>query len=109
MVTFDGKPLEGATVSFDPVGGYADKHRGAAALTGADGSFKAMTLQPRDGIYPGDYVVMVMKAYIKDPDGAATTVFLTPVKYADSKKSGFSATISNKGEKNLVFELSSKK
>jgi hypothetical protein len=56
IVTLDGKPVEGATVSFCPAEG-----RPASGLTDADGVFQLTTFKEDDGALPGDYRVVVKK------------------------------------------------
>ena len=58
-VTYNGEPVEGAQLTFAP--DDAANGRSALAKTEADGSFKAMTLVPGDGIMPGSYKVAVRK------------------------------------------------
>ncbi|NJO24457.1 MAG: hypothetical protein HC868_18030, partial [Sphingomonadales bacterium] len=53
---FDGKPIEGATLVFHPVGGGDLKPSGT---TKADGSFTLSTYPHGDGAPAGDYVVLV--------------------------------------------------
>jgi len=59
-VTLDGEPVEGATVMFAPET-KDENSRSATAVTQADGSFVAMTLQPGDGVFPGTYKISVSK------------------------------------------------
>jgi hypothetical protein len=56
VVTLDGKPLPGATVSFVPVG----EGQPAFGRTDADGSFRLTTSRTDDGAKPGDYKVVVV-------------------------------------------------
>src|SRR5712692_350445 len=68
LVTLDGNPLPGATVSFMPVG----EGRAATGQTGADGSFRLGTFGTDDGALAGEYkvIVVVSEAYetlSKDP------------------------------------------
>jgi hypothetical protein len=58
-VTLDGKPLEGATLSFVPVPGNSVGTPGTD-VTGPDGNFK-MTYNGRAGLAPGKYKVMISK------------------------------------------------
>ena len=58
-VTLDGKPLEGATVTFAPEGGAGSP---ASGLTGSDGVFYLTTRTSGDGVAPGAYKVTVTKA-----------------------------------------------
>jgi hypothetical protein len=58
LITLDGKPVAGATVTFHP-----EKERGRAAtgLTDEDGVFLLQTFVSGDGALPGDYKVTVIK------------------------------------------------
>lgn len=58
VVTLDGKPVEGATVTFLDVdnGPY-----NAVALTGSDGRYELTTFENGDGAVEGSYNVMVTK------------------------------------------------
>ncbi|GIW99923.1 MAG: hypothetical protein KatS3mg111_3256 [Pirellulaceae bacterium] len=58
VVTLDGKPLEGATVTFVPQSPGA---RTASALTGSDGRFVLTTVKGGDGAVPGTYAVTIKK------------------------------------------------
>jgi hypothetical protein len=60
VVTLDGKPLEGATLSFIPAPGNAISTPGSDA-TGPTGNFK-MSFNGRAGLAPGKYSVLVSKA-----------------------------------------------
>jgi hypothetical protein len=56
VVTLDGKPLPGATVSFVPVG----EGKPAFGRTDNDGSFRLTTFRTDDGALPGEYQVTVV-------------------------------------------------
>jgi hypothetical protein len=58
-VTVNGKPLEGATISFSP-DSTNKEGQGADDVTGPIGNYKAMT-RGRSGVVPGKYKVMVSK------------------------------------------------
>ena len=58
IVTLDGKPLEGATVSFVPADGAG---RPAGGLSDAEGVFQLTTFKEDDGALPGNYRVVVRK------------------------------------------------
>ena len=58
VVTLDGEPVAGATVSFLPDG---EGGRPATGFTAADGTFRLTTYQTDDGALAGDYRVLVQK------------------------------------------------
>jgi hypothetical protein len=55
-VTLDGRPIEGAMVTFAPDGGGG---REATAITDKEGAFQLTTFKPNDGALPGSYKVTV--------------------------------------------------
>jgi hypothetical protein len=66
-VTLDGKPLEGATLSFVPLPGNPVTTSGTD-VTGPTGNFQ-MTFNGRAGLAPGKYKVMVSKTEEVAPPG----------------------------------------
>jgi hypothetical protein len=56
VVTLDGKPFPGATVTFFPAEGNG---RSASGLSEEDGSFRLTTFKPDDGALPGEYKITV--------------------------------------------------
>jgi hypothetical protein len=59
-VTLDGKPVEGATVTFYSAAG-GDEGRPANGRTDADGVYHLGTMGDEDGALPGEYKVVVAK------------------------------------------------
>src|SRR5262245_40133458 len=59
LVTLEGKPVEGATVTFNP---QSDQGHIAAGRTGSDGTFRLTTFTSGDGALAGDYQVTITKA-----------------------------------------------
>jgi hypothetical protein len=55
IVTLDGQPLSGATVTFEPVG----QGHPAGGITAQDGVFRLTTYRTGDGALPGEYRVTV--------------------------------------------------
>ena len=113
VVTLDGTPVEGATVTFRP------KEKGgmmAAGITDANGVYRLNPLQGKRGAgaMVGDFDVAIMKA--RDPGEGGTREQLTgkveritPPAYADIATSGLKATIKpgrNTGP-DVSFELKS--
>lgn len=128
-VTFDGKPLEGATVSFIPEG---EGGRNASGLTDAQGNFRLTTLEPGDGALPGKYKVtvskveqdpnalppattqeegmkraaeMAAKANTRNATPAEPPKAMLPDRYGNEKTSGLSAEVKSGGENNFTFPL----
>lgn len=103
-VKLDGKPLDGASVTFQPVKAGPV----GTATTAADGSFTVMT-GAQKGLAPGEYEVSVVKTGPLPPptpqNPEPIPPRITPDKYASGKTSGFKYTVPG-GAAN--FELSSK-
>ena len=72
VVTLDGVPVGGATVSFLP---EREDGRPANALTESDGSFRLTTFKKGDGALRGAYRVVVTKLEPKVPDGPRWTEY----------------------------------
>jgi hypothetical protein len=113
-VTYNGAPVEGASVTFSPnvpisqVGqGGA---RGAFGVTDAEGKYQLTTFAPQDGALPGEYRVSIMKYEgveplppdyneeedyeAPDPNAQDTPrKSLIPEKYASAGTSGFTVTV----------------
>ena len=127
VVLYDGAPLEGAAIKFFPEDASG---RTATAMTNAEGKFVLMTLNPQDGVAPGEYKVTVAKIASAPPTENDDTApneeensrqkalrmreasrskdslkSLIPDKYASPARSGLTASIGAKGDKNLKFEL----
>ncbi len=126
VVTLNGEPVSGATVMFAPKKHDPSRPKGSAqAVTDASGKFKMSTLDPGDGVFPGDYYVTVTKDRVEgglsleevkrqheNPelrDDASepeqTLVRELPDKYADINSSGLDQTIPAEGNKNLELAL----
>lgn len=100
-VEFDGKPLEGAVITFFT---EQEKPFTAVGFTDSAGRFVLKTFRPNDGAVAGNHVVMVEKREMVD--GQLKTYL--PAKYARKETSGLSATVTEKGPNMFVFKLSSK-
>mgnify|MGYP001412471187 CR=1 FL=1 len=129
-VTYQGKPVEGATVSFRPVNGK----RAASGRTDAQGRFHLTSLHPGDGAFPGAYKVAISKIEDTDPAHQVTAeefaamvaggkappreparsgagksagglVYHIPEKYLDADKSALTAEVTASGENDFVFDL----
>lgn len=121
-VTYNGKPVEGAFVSFVS----DDAPRAATGKTDANGEFTLTTYEPGDGAIVGmTYKVVITKSAaaaaaddggydpdnpnpsyekrMEKPEGDGTSEI--PAKYADPKTSGLTATIEDKEENYFEFNL----
>jgi hypothetical protein len=109
IVSFDSKPLPGATVMFNPAAGGG---HGAIAVTDPTGRYKLTTFAPADGVVPGDYKVAITKTVIggTEPDTPASVApdpkNVLPAKYADDSTSGFKATVEATPDNTFDFALS---
>jgi hypothetical protein len=111
VITLDGVPVEGASVTFRPreKGGMM-----AAGMSDAGGRYRLNPLRGKDGagVLVGEYDVAVFKA--REPSDGNTVLvregpieYVTPPGYADTATSGLTATIKpgrNTGE-SVSFDL----
>ena len=123
QVFYNGQPLAGASVTLTPVT-PASTQRGAFGITDDTGHFVLMTLNPNDGVAPGDYIVTVSKMKSQQPksdeeamrkflhgegpppaEGPAVFEHEIPPGYASTETSGLKYTIGPKGDRNIVIEL----
>jgi hypothetical protein len=110
-VTYNGQPVESATISFIPDG----DGRLATAITGPDGTYNLTTLN-WPGAVPGPYTVLVRKSDVALASTQPVTMEealklnnrpppppkeLLPTKYADATKSPLKADV-KKGSKNAI-------
>ena len=114
LVLYDGKPVEGAMVVFQP-----EKHEhGAAGLTDANGAFRLRTFSPDAGAVPGEFKVSIRKTQTRasgggaeaddaeHPEGQAVETWLLPKNYSNPATSGLTATVTEGGPNEFKFELS---
>ncbi len=114
-LTYQQKPVEGATVMLapDPTSGQT---YGAAAMTDSNGRFELSAFPPEVGVVPGKYLVAVSK--VQAPAVAATDPaahdqpylktkpkHVIPVQYGDPAKSGLTIDIPEAGNKAIQFDL----
>src|SRR5690606_11332502 len=99
QVTFDGSPVDGATVTFQPAD--ASK-KGAFGRTDTEGNFTLSTSTATEGVEPGEYHVTVTKfeivpstgpqegdpGYTGNPRPTPPPKSLLPEKYGNAKSSG---------------------
>lgn len=126
VITLDGAPLEGASITLIPTVAGA---RSAGCISDAKGNFKFQTLTSGDGVADGEYKVIVTKSHIEnayteeearifsEAGGKShkqvfpgrpepTAVNDLPAKYGKEATSGLTLTISG-AAKDLKLELTS--
>lgn len=102
VVTLDGKPVEGATVTFNPVGGGG--LGSSTGKTGPDGRYTLRTVAAdKPGAAPGNHKVSISltRSDAKNPDGAVTDVI--PAKY--NTKSDLTFDVPSGGTDKADFAL----
>lgn len=130
VVTFDGSPLEGATVIFSPV--EESGGRAAAGITDASGTYTLTDMQATStgkGAAPGQYRVAISKVNtgasgqitggeseptdeMEDAGNASPTATIAapsaiPESYNRPDSSGLTATIESGSNTGVNFELTS--
>jgi hypothetical protein len=91
VLTLDGKPLPGATVTFAPVG----EGRAASGRSDSDGSFRLTTYRTDDGALPGEYKVVV----VVEKETEEGFVGRDPETFTNQEKLEARMTMSPKGKK----------
>lgn len=116
-VTVDGKPVEGASVSFQPIAEEMEGFgRPAVGTTDASGKFSLMTYEPGDGVPEGKYKVAVQKRvpvnelpanYDSEQAGTFKVKFRwdVPRLYANPESSGLTAEVTSSGIEPATFAL----
>jgi hypothetical protein len=111
-VTFDGEPLEGASVTFTP---QSEGHP-AFGITNANGRYTLQTIlgNPDAGTTPGDYEVAITKLEVLPPRTEEEEALglppprprsLIPERYGATATSGLNAAV-RRGESNVFnFDL----
>jgi hypothetical protein len=102
-VTYRGKPVEDAGVSFMPKG-----MRPASARTDASGRFQLMTFVGTDGAAAGEHVVCISKlipAPSTKDDPYKMAVNVLPKRYGNPLETPLKATVSAKGPNDFSFDL----
>jgi hypothetical protein len=122
-VTYNGSPVDGATVTFYPAG---ESGKGAFGRTDSSGKAILGTYESQDGAVPGEYTVTVFKTEgatsgvvgdaeesdVPDDEGEGAEEAegseaggTLPAKYADMTTSDLNATVTEGGENNFTFAL----
>jgi hypothetical protein len=110
VVTYKGRPVEGATIVFAPRGGAT----AATGRTDSSGRFSVSAFPPDAGAVPGNYTVTISKteelpqtapASHDAPADVPRPRSLIPEKYSVAESSGLTATVPEDGTSDLTFEL----
>ena len=129
VVTLDGKPVAGATVTFVPVN--EGQGMSATGLTDAQGKYTLnpvgggqLAAEAGAGTLAGEYYVGVLKSEMETPlteeeaeeqggeyvessgESSAKVTHIVPQKYNNPRKSGLKVTV-GEGENSIPIELSS--
>ena len=112
-VELEGKPLEGATVTFH----CKEKDSYSVGQTNANGEFKLAT-STHEGAVPGEHMIMVSKMVLEEhmntppgkpkpegPDPKGRFRSVVPPKYSDFNKSGLSEKVTESGPNNFKLIL----
>ena len=110
-VTFEGQPVEGATVVFVTQNG--GRFYNAIGRTDSAGRFKLQTFRPQDGAVPGSHKVGIEKITTTEkPADLPLEASFTPVetshlpkKYRSPETSGLTAEVTAKGPNEFAFAL----
>lgn len=111
VVRYNGSPVEGVSIMFVPDGTTTTEQRTSSATTNASGQFTMMTLQTDDGVFPGQYKVVLTKLTAEYPLGQRelgerpTFKDHLPKKYAKAETTPFSLSIDKKGNTAIAFDL----
>lgn len=100
IVTLDGRPLDGATVTFQPSDSAG---KPGHAVTDASGRFTATTFEPGDGLTAGSHRVSIQKSGFVDKQGNVVReirepgdvkeVLFVPKKYGHFETSGIEVQV----------------
>jgi hypothetical protein len=104
VVTYRGKPIENAGVTFMPKGAHP-----ASGKTDAAGRFTLTSFVPGDGAAVGDHVVCISKME-RDPKDKTNSPYpkmisVLPSKYAALQGSPLKATVTASGPNDFRFDL----
>jgi hypothetical protein len=120
VVNYQGKPVDGATVTLVPTDA---KGRSASGITAADGKFSVKTFYGADhnpeGALPGDYLISVTKTAAAATPPAGMTQWeeqswyskqgapkpLLPKQYMSPERSGLKVTVGKSSPDPLTLDL----
>jgi hypothetical protein len=110
-VTFNGEPLEGATVGFTPRE-FKTGDRLATGKTDSKGAFELRTIGEL-GVLPGEYAVVLIKNKAipgnqTPPKGRPAPVkieSLIPKRYGDPKTTDLNVVVENNGIRDLQLAI----
>jgi hypothetical protein len=113
-LTYQGKPVEGATIVLAPDPPGEGKY-GASAMTDSSGNFQLSAFPPEPGAVPGNYKVTVAKTETPVPSNdpaahdlpasATQTKYLIPQKFNSPDTSGLKVEIPAAGKTDIKLGL----
>jgi len=110
-VTYQGKPLEGGTISFFPTQAPEGlPRRPALGQIQPDGGYQLTTFDHGDGVMPGEYAVAItsligappLTSWEESPPQRESRI---PLKYNTFDRSGLSATVPADADSPLVLDF----
>lgn len=113
VVTYQGRPVEGATVTLHP---RSPGLHSAIGRTNSEGRFQLRTFADHDGAVPGEYDVTVSAFAVTidswDGDSPPPEDYqpspakqLVPTKYGNARTSGLTASIDSEKANELLLKL----
>lgn len=122
-VYYNGAPVGEASITFIPDGSVdsdSTEQRPATTFSDLSGSFKMMTLQKDDGVFPGKYKIVIKKEIVENkysneelqdffrrgmPTPLPVTKNELPEVYGDSKTTPLEIILEKKGNKKIELKL----
>lgn len=118
IVTYQGDPIADAWVTFVP-SQPGSSQRAASSVTDGQGHFTMTTLDPQDGVVPGEYFVKISKK-VDSTDNSKADIdagrakpknntrhiqYVIPQKYEQPEESGLVVQIESQGNQAIEFHL----
>ena len=107
VVTVNGAPVAGLTVSFAPQGASLDSGRPSVATTDAEGRYEAKTIDGVAGAAVGDHLVSITSETLDPETQQVVTPETIPPKY--NRQTTLKLTVPAEGTDAANFELTTKK
>jgi hypothetical protein len=112
VVTLDGRPIEGARVSFQPLGGEkTNPGPGSYAFCDAAGHYELKTIRDEMGAVPGPHVIRISSAQPKADsasDSDSGPAFQDPIPARYNSQTQLTFTVPEEGTMAAEFKLTTK-